>query len=247
MKSVRIATHVHSAWSYDAEWPLQRIERMFRRLGYDAVLMAEHERGFDQHRWSEYQHACREASTPDLLIVPGIEYEDPDNVVHVPVWGTEVTFLGTTRTTMEILEAAREQEAVAVFAHPMRRSAIQRFDPRWAPLLSGVELWNRKADGIAPSNASRRLADGHGLASFVSLDFHDPRQLFPLAMIASLDRPLTAASIIRAVRQGTCRPQFLGVSALSFTDGAQGGAVMALEHLRRRLRGPLRRIAKRLA
>jgi hypothetical protein len=247
MRSVRIAAHVHSEWSYDAEWTLPDIARCFRRLGYDAVLMAEHERGFDQQRWIEYQHACGDASTDDILLVPGIEYEDADNVMHIPVWGSAVTFLGSTRPTFEILRAADEQGAAALFAHPLRRQAIARFDAGWAPLLSGVELWNRKADGVAPCEVGRSLIEGHGLAPFVSLDFHSSRQLFPLAMVASLDRPPTVASIVECVRRGACRPRFLGVSALRFTHGAEGASVSALEDLRRGLRRPLRRLAHRPA
>jgi hypothetical protein len=89
MKSVRVAAYVHSSWSYNAEWWLQYIARAFRRRKYDVVLMSEHDRGFDKQRWAEYQKACVEASTDDILLIPGIEYEDADNVVHTPVWGRE--------------------------------------------------------------------------------------------------------------------------------------------------------------
>lgn len=247
MSSVRIAAHVHSAWSYDGEWPLDNIARSFRRLGYDVVLMAEHDRGFDQERWAEYQHACAEASTSDILLVPGIEYEDADNVVHIPVWGSTISFLGSGRPTLEMLQAAREQEAVTLFAHPVRRRAIERFKAEWAPLLSGVELWNRKSDGVAPSPSGRQLVERYGLVPFVSLDFHTSRQLFPLAMTASLAAPPTVGSIVDCFRQGACRPQFLGIPALRFTRGAEGASVSALEDLRRALRGPLRRLAHRSA
>jgi len=78
MKTIRVAAHVHSEWSYDAEWPLPELVGAFRERGYDAVLMAEHDRGFDDARWEAYRAACAEASTPELLLVPGMEYEDSD-------------------------------------------------------------------------------------------------------------------------------------------------------------------------
>ena len=87
MTTVRVAAHVHSSWSYDAEWSLEEIARSFRRRRYDVVLMSEHDRGFNQERWIKYQKACAAESTGDILLIPGIEYEDADNVVHTPVWG----------------------------------------------------------------------------------------------------------------------------------------------------------------
>ena len=50
MTRIRAAVHVHSEWSYDGSWPLTRIATAFSRRGYRAVLMAEHDRGFDAHR-----------------------------------------------------------------------------------------------------------------------------------------------------------------------------------------------------
>jgi hypothetical protein len=94
MTRLKVAAHVHSAWSYDAEWPLAKIAKEFRKRRYDAVLMSEHDRSFDQRRWTQYQDACQDASTGGITLIPGIEYEDGDGVVHTPVWGADVPFLG---------------------------------------------------------------------------------------------------------------------------------------------------------
>ena len=58
MRTMRVAAHVHSEWSYDAEWQLDELVRAFRERRYDAVLMAEHDRGFDDVRWEAYRAAC---------------------------------------------------------------------------------------------------------------------------------------------------------------------------------------------
>ena len=165
MKSLRVASHVHTSWSYDGEWALEDVARTFGRLGYDAVLTAEHCRTFDQRRWEEYKTACSVVSGTDMLLVPGIEYEDGDNCVHTVVWGSSVPFLGSARPTLEILQAASEHAAATLMAHPNRRDAISRFLTDWAPLLTGVEIWNRKYDGVAPNcdaqasrNRSKRCA-----------------------------------------------------------------------------------------
>ena len=93
MRRIRVAAHVHSDWSYDGRWSLERIAQVFGLLGYDAVLLAEHDRGFDAARWKALRAGCARASTERTQLVPGIEYSDPTNAVHVPVWG-DIPFLG---------------------------------------------------------------------------------------------------------------------------------------------------------
>jgi predicted metal-dependent phosphoesterase TrpH len=244
MISVRVAAHVHSSWSYDAEWSLQDIATAFRKRRYDVVLMSEHDRSFDQQRWMEYQKACIEASTDNLLLIPGIEYEDTDNVVHTPVWGTNVPFLGSGRPTLDLLRLAQAEGAVATLAHPWRRNAISRYQSEWAPLLSAIEVWNRKYDGFAPHREARRLAEQEGLGAFVALDFHTSRQFFPLAMSVSLQEKPSSFSLIEAIRDGRCRPEFLGFSALRFTRGLEGATLRSLEAVRRGMREPLRRLQR---
>ena len=236
MTRARVAAHVHSSWSYDAQWSLPEIARAFRRRGYDVVLMSEHDRGFDQRRWAEYQRACEDASTPGITLIPGIEYEDADGVVHTPVWGDGVPFLGAARPTLDLLRAARAEGAVAVFAHPWRRQAISRYVPEWTPLLTAVEIWNRKYDGIAPNREGARLAERDNLAPFASLDFHTSRQFFPLAMSVDLDKEPSTASLVAALRGGGFRPEFLGMSVLRFTGGVEGATLRALEAARRGIR-----------
>jgi predicted metal-dependent phosphoesterase TrpH len=242
MTTVRMAAHVHSSWSHDAEWSLEDIAHAFRRRRYDVVLMSEHDGGFDQQRWEEYQKACVAVSTDDILLIPGIEYEDADNVVHTPVWGENVPFFGSGRPTLELLQLAQTEGAVAVLAHPWRRNAISRYRPEWAPLLSAVEIWNRKYDGVAPRREIKKFADLEGCAPFVSLDFHTRRQFFPLAMSVSLAERPSQVSLIEAIRRGHCRAEFMGLSALRFTGGLEGATLRALETVRRGVRGPLRQL-----
>ena len=92
MTLLKVAAHVHSSWSYDADWSLAEIARAFRKRRYDVVLMSEHDRTFDQQRWESYQDACDQASNSSITLVPGIEYEDGDGVVHIPVWGHDIPF-----------------------------------------------------------------------------------------------------------------------------------------------------------
>ena len=179
MRRIRAAAHVHSSWSYDGRWSLSQIALTFRRLGYDAVLLAEHDRGFDAERWSAYRRGCADASTESMLLVPGIEYSDPSNSVHVPVWG-DVPFLGAGIETGELLSRSEEAGAAAIIAHIGRREVWRILQDEWLNRVVGVELWNRKYDGYAPNQpAARLLQERSDLLPFVSLDFHTARRAAP--------------------------------------------------------------------
>ena len=183
---VRAVAHVHSQWSDDGSWTLPRIAATFARLRCRVVLMSEHSRGFTETKWQEYRQACAEASTDQILLVPGIEYGDQDDVIHVPVWG-DLPFLGDGLPIGQLLATVGEAGGTAMWAHPWRRDAWQRFDPSWFGYLTAVEVWNRKYDGIAPSQHSVALARREGLAMTVALDFHTRRQIFPLNLALELD------------------------------------------------------------
>jgi len=228
MTRVRAAAHVHSAWSDDAAWPLERLAGAFGRRGCGVLLMCEHSRGFSDAKWSEYVEACARASTPDVLVVPGIEYNDADNVVHVPVWG-EVPFLGCTPDIGEVLVRAGAYGGVAVFAHPWRRDAWRRFEPGWTRYLTAVEVWNRKYDGWAPNRRALAYARESGLAPFVSLDFHSARQFFPLAMELSVGGPVTRATVQQALHAGEFQALAFSRSALRMASGVAGVGLVAAE------------------
>ena len=77
-------------------------------------MMTEHDRGFSATRLAEYRDACMRASNSEILIVPGIEYSDAANQVHVLVWG-KIPFLGENLPTGEMLEAAIPRTVMDVF------------------------------------------------------------------------------------------------------------------------------------
>jgi hypothetical protein len=206
---IKAACHIHSAWSYDGKWPLPKLAAEFGRRGYRVLLMTEHDRGFTQARLLDYREACAQASTEDLLVVPGIEYSDADNIVHILVWGP-VPFLGEAVPTVELLGKVKAAGGVAVFAHPSRKEAWKRFDPQCAAKLFGIEIWNRKTDGWAPSKTAVPLMQGTSLFPFVGMDFHSPRQFFPLAIHLEVRTPVTEASVLECLAHRRCRSSAFG-------------------------------------
>lgn len=232
MKRARVIAHVHSEWSDDAALPLEYIARSFARIGADVLLMCEHDRGFSRAQWVSYQKACSSVSSSRLLVVPGIEYQDSDNIVHIPVWGQDIPFLGKSRATMDLLQAVDDVNGVAVFAHPGRRKAYLRYRNEWAPFLSGVEVWNRKYDGVAPNSPSTALGKQESLPFFVSLDFHTRRQMFPLFTTVDIDGPLSVGTVVEALRAGHFHPSLLGIPVERFLDGPLNAMARLFEYVR---------------
>lgn len=230
---VKAVLHVHSNWSYDGKWTLSQISHFFSKTGYNLVFTAEHDETFDNDRWQTYQEACRTASTDKILLIPGIEYSDESNTVHILVWGIK-SFLGRKQPTGFILKKANELKGVCVLAHPTRRQAWQHLDVAWLPLLCGLELWNRKTDGIAPSREAISLLEANtNMNPFVGLDFHRYNQLFPLSMRLKVNGSLSLDSVYNALRAGNYQASALGLPVTYFKKKPLLSCVMTAELLRK--------------
>ena len=240
---LRAATHVHSNWSDDAAWSLEAIARSFRRRRYDAVLMCEHSRGWTARRYGDYVAACAAASRDGLLLVPGIEYEDEDNVVHVAVWG-HLPFFGATPEIGELLGEVAAAEGISVLAHPGRREAWRRFEHGWAQHLTAIEIWNRKYDGWAPNRRAVEMVRRERLGEFVSLDFHTRRQFFPLAVALQVESEASSDcdAVYAALRAGAFECRAFRRSALDLAQGDRLGGLEISERLRKRAARQLRRV-----
>ena len=238
----RVAAHVHSEWSYDAKWPLARLAEAFSRRGCRALLMTEHQNGFSEARWREYRAACRSASNDRILLVPGIEYSDPSNTIHILVWG-DLRFWAEEVVVARLLGYVAQNGGAAVFAHPSRRAAWRLFQDEWEKSLVGIELWNRKTDGWAPSPEAGRLLSRVGAMPFAGLDFHDFRQFFPLTSTLELELPVSEASVISCLRQKRFRSYFLGMPAEPLHGGFRGWTLSLAERARRLAR-PLARAVR---
>jgi hypothetical protein len=207
---IQATSHVHSSWSYDGSWSLKALADKFSSRGSRVLMMTEHDRGFTAERLAEYREACAQASSPEILVVPGIEYSDAANRVHVLVWGP-VPFLGEGLPTGEMLQGVREAGGVAVLAHPTRREVWKSFDPKWSELLLGIEAWNRKYDGWAPSHTAPALIEAARAVPFVGLDFHTERQLFQLNMMLEIEQAVTEASVLNCLRARRCAARAFGL------------------------------------
>lgn len=236
---MRAVLHAHSTWSYDGHWELARIARIYGALGIDSVMMTEHDTGFDPGRFTEYRAACAAASTRRCTLIPGIEYSSPDNDVHILTWGLE-RFLAEHRPVSETIKAVSEAGGAAIFAHPVRRRAFAAFDPAWVAHLSGIELWNRKSDGVTWGREAARLIRDTGLPATVGQDFHRLRHMYPLTM--TLPRPTgdLEAGLVAALRAGRMRPEAFRRPLLDEAGTIRPGPHDWLERRRRGLRDLVR-------
>lgn len=235
---MKVVLHVHSRWSYDGVWDLGAIARLYGRLGVGAVLMTEHDTGFDPNSFDDYRAACRAASTSRCELVPGIEYSSPDNAIHLLTWGMD-HFLAEHQPVAQTLERVRTGGGVSVFAHPARKAAFQMFDPAWSPYLAGIELWNRKADGLSYGKEAAELLAQTGLPATVGQDFHRLKQLYPLTMELAGPTPaigMRGAAVIAALREGRLQPRAFGRPLVDDANALRSGLHPSMEAARRRLK-----------
>lgn len=215
---LNVYSHIHSTFSYDGKWPLEKVVSRFRYLGADILLCSEHSQRIGTGGYSEFRRKCRELSTDRLRVVAGIEYSTQKNYIHFPTWGLD-EYLGEELHPEDILAAAKDKQAFCIMAHPDRRDAWKDFKSEWSATgLTGIEIWNRKTDGLAPSANAIRLAREHALNPIASVDFHDGKQLYPLYNVLHADRELLGepdGEIIRFIRQNPMIPMVSGVQVLS--------------------------------
>lgn len=208
--SILDVSHVHSSWSHDGSWSIDTLAVAFEQRGYRVMMTTEHDRGFTDGRLEDYREMCGRFSTSRLFVLPGIEYSDADNRVHVLVWG-RIPFLGAGLPTDELLDAVAHHGGVAVLAHAERGGVWKSFNPTWQERLLGIEAWNRKYDGWAPSERGVSLVTRAGRIPFVGLDFHSPRQFLPLGMTLGIDGEVAEDRVIAALRCGRCAATAFGI------------------------------------
>jgi predicted metal-dependent phosphoesterase TrpH len=218
------ACHVHSTWSYDGSWTLEALSAKFSHSGCRVLMMTEHDRGFSNDRLAEFRTACANVTNEKILVVPGIEYSDAANRIHVLVWG-KIPFLGEGLPTLEMLKAATDSGGLAVLAHPTRKEAWRAVDPTWRQYLLGIEVWNRKYDGLAPSRTAPALLESTAALPFVGLDFHTQKQSFPLRMAMEIEGDISEESVLACLRSRRCTPRAFGHS---LADGVMRTASPAL-------------------
>lgn len=227
----KLAPHIHSDFSDDSPWRLDKIIRRLRWMGYDGAMLCEHDRTMTDAKWRAVVRVADKITRSGFVVVPGIEYQDPTHTIHLPIYG-EAPFLGRSPEIPDLLSHARRHGAVSVFAHPARRAAQDHFDPSWFPELVGIEVWNRKYDGIRPNPWAISTATQHYLTPFTALDFHGPRQFFPLSLQLPSNVSTSASDCVAAILSGRSEVRALRSTPERLSTGRFGRALDQLERVR---------------
>lgn len=250
MKDLRLAPHVHSAASDDSDWALDRLAATLRRAGFHGALVCDHDRALDPDSWKALQDACdRVGDTADFLLVPGVEYQDAEHVVHLPVYG-RAPFYGRSPHLPDVVHASRADGGAAVFAHPGRRDAWRQLERDWVSEVAAIEVWNRKYDGLQPNTVALAYATAKGITPFAALDWHGPRQLFPLALRVrdpgSGDNKSRSRSVVDAILAREVRTTVLNRDITQWSSGLPARALGRAEEVRKWAAPHIRTVERRL-
>jgi hypothetical protein len=116
-------------------------------------------------------------------------------------------FHGARNDLFETLSSVRSEGGAAVLAHPTRRDSFNKISSELLDLLDGIEIWNRKVDGLSPVSVYFKFARDHGLASIVAMDLHTWRQVFPMwNEMPAGSQPLDGNTIAAALRKRVIAP-----------------------------------------
>lgn len=209
-------------------------------------MMSEHSQRFAADRLEEYRRECRRVSGDKVRIVPGMEYSTPKNHVHITCWGID-PYLGEELAIDDLLDAVDEAGGLAIFAHPGRRDAWREFRPRWAQSLFGVEVWNRKTDGLAPNKSAYDFVRDHNLEPIFALDFHNLRQKFPIfhkMMSHTQLLDVTEADFLLELRTAAPTACFMNVE-MRRQDSLKGKLIGRSLQLANQASKPARRLLRR--
>jgi hypothetical protein len=202
MKSLRGIIHVHSTFSYDGKHSLEEIAEMARKRGHDFVGITEHSNTLDDDKMAAMVEECRRVSSPQCLIIPGVEFTCENNLHLVSVGVERYT---AEKRPGEVARFVQEQGGVAVVAHPVRYQ--YRIPTEMLPHLDGIEIWNAGYDGrFIPNDRSIRLvADLRrttpSLFAFAGQDLHRIQNYRHVSLTLQC-ADFTRQGIIQALKAG---------------------------------------------
>ena len=184
---MRVLAHAHSRWSHDSSLSLLFWVECARQLGVDAVLLTEHEdAGWTPERYADYVKACRMESTPDVALIPGIEFSQEGR--HILCYGLDA-FPARPSSLDALATSARQQGRWLCLAHPAKYR--WEYPAGFLDAVDAVEVWNSKwiYDGVLGPHP-RSLALARGKVWLAGQDVHKPRHLSRLFIETPSPDPL---------------------------------------------------------
>lgn len=140
-KRIKGYAHIHSIYSYDGSNSIAELSSFFKQRGYQFIYLTEHADDFDENKMKAYVAECRRLSSPELTIVPGLEYRCRE-LVHILALGVDQYF--TCDNPQDLISKIKSTDGLSVIAHPAKymknitRDLIKRAD--------AFEVWNAQKD-----------------------------------------------------------------------------------------------------
>ena len=194
--------HVHSKLSYDGQNTLEEIALFAKKRGYGFVGMTEHSDTFDEEKMSQYVKECRRLSSPELILIPGIEFTC-DNKLHLI--GLGIGQFTATRDPISVARFIKKQDGLSIVAHPMRYD--YKIPEGLEKEIDGIEVWNAGYDGrFVPNDRSITLwrslrGRNDALLAFGGQDLHELTDHGHVELAVPCD-DLKEEVILRALKQG---------------------------------------------
>jgi len=190
---IRIDLHVHTLYSGDSNIsPKMLIEQLNINPTVKAVAITDHD------TIEGYRHVKKLAEAYEgLLVIPGVEVSTFEG--HINVLGVE-EMPKYPLSAEELIDFARERQAVVVIPHPYRVCGLgdnaKRLD------VDAIETLNYRASK-AENKLAERLARELNLPGVAGTDAHRPNQLFKV--YTEVDADPDVNSILKAIRNGAVR------------------------------------------
>lgn len=199
---MKFVSHMHSTHSFDGKLTLTEVHQMLRAHGIGAALMSEHIEELELADIRRFSEECRQVSTPDCVLIPGIEMDE----LHILIFG--IGEVDEYESVLDLAMQCHERGALIAISHPLKlRSELA---PEVMEMVEAVEVWNQRYDGrVSPRWKSvelfRRLrASRPQTVALSGLDFHSSSDFADIYMEAEDCRP-ERESVLAAIRAGRHR------------------------------------------
>ena len=254
MKTYRGAFHLHSRYSYDGQLSLQEIVPLLKKKGVSFALMTEHayhrieKRFLSTSEFSRFIQDCQSQSSPDFLLIPGLEFACHNNQVHIVGTPLQQPFsLESLDKPDKILEAIRREGGLAILVHPFFGSAYRRLKKEEFLCLDGFEIWNYGYQGLQGPSLVEYLKFSDWLKTLcpdsralVGMDLHHAGGIAELYIELELEA-LKPELIFQKIRERSYR-----LAALQRNFSPQGELRGLLSHLATREVARIKRIFRRI-
>ena len=202
--------HCHSDLSYDCKVSLPELSRQLRSEGFHFVALTEHALGVTRKAYEDFVARCRDETSDEFVVLPGIEFRCEDGV---EIAGAGLWEFMEGNDAGSVVSQIHAQGGYAIWVHPKKRGyKIDRLLE-----CDAVEVLNAKVDGtVAPDFEllnrvlEARQTEGRSSPQVIfGLDLHNLDQLRDVWIECAV-RKLDAQEILASLGEGrfwSCVPQ----------------------------------------